>query len=91
MFDDDNGFLFLSHITVSLRGISRDGLLRLLLVLFNNLDGTIGCSLHLHAVYLGSNSLDLWVKRLLDWWWWLGSLCGSIEVVLILSVASALC
>jgi hypothetical protein len=82
LLNDDNGFLSLNYVAVDLWRVGGDHLLRLLLVLFNDLDSTVRSGLHLHTIYLGGDSLDLWLSGLLNGW--LRLLALSVEVVFIL-------
>ena len=82
MFNDNDGFLALNHMTVDLRRVNRDHLLHLLVVLFNDFDSAIKSGLHLHTIYLGGDSLNLRLGRLFSGR--LGLLVMSVEVVFIL-------
>lgn len=75
MFNNDNDrFLSLGCMAVNLWRIGGYRLLRLLLVLFDDLSGAVRRSLHLYTVYLSSDSLNLWLSRLL------GGLSGLFSV-----------
>lgn len=90
LFDnnDDDGLLVLNHMVVDLWRVDRDHLLRLLLVLFNDLDDALRSGLHLHTIHLSGNSLNLWFGGLFNGL--LGLLAMSVKVVLILKIPSVL-
>lgn len=90
MFDDNDGdrFLPLDHMVIDLWRVNRGHLLRFLLVLFNDLDGAVRSGLHLHTIYLGGDSLNLWFGGLFHGW--LGFFAMSVKVVFILKIPSVL-